>query len=182
MKTKVLFLLILPFFLSNCAPKETEGPASAENILKIAKKEARKEGKNVFIMWHASWCGWCHRMDTLMNDPEIQEYFGENYVIEHMVVKESKDNKHLENPGALELLTEFHGEKSGIPFWVILDEKGNLLADSYMREEGVGMDEPGKNTGCPAQPEEVAHFIDVLKTTSDISDEGLKKIADKFAR
>ncbi len=182
MKSKLLFLLIVPFLLTYCAPKETDGPLPAEDIVKMAMKQAKKEKKNVIIMWHASWCGWCHRMDTLMNDPQIKEYFEANYVVEHLVVMENGEKKALENPGAMEMMIAYNGEKSGIPFWIILDKKGELLADSFMRPEGVGLDEPGKNTGCPAQQEEVDHFITVLNETANISDEGLKKIAGKFLR
>lgn len=180
MKSKITLLLVLPFLLNFCAPQE--GPLPAADVLAMAKKQAKKEGKNVFIMWHASWCGWCHRMDSLMNAPDVKEYFDSNYVIEHLVVKESKDKKDLENPGAEELLSSYLGDKSGIPFWVILDKKGNLLADSFMRADSVGMDQPGTNTGCPAQQEEVDYFIKVLNETAAIPEEGLEKIAARFIR
>lgn len=179
MKKLILVLLILPFFLSQCNT-ESDGPLPAEDITKLAMKQAKKEKKNVIIMWHASWCGWCHRMDSLMLREDMIDYFNDNYVIEHLVVKESKDKKHLENPGSDVMLEKYLGDKAGIPFWIILDKKGNLLADSYMREEGVGMDEPGKNTGSPANPDEVDHFINVLNETSSIDEEGLDKIKEAF--
>jgi len=121
-------------------------------------------------------------MDTLMSKDNMKEYFEGSYVIEHLTVKESKDNKHLENPGADEMLKKYLGDKAGIPFWIVLDKKGNLLADSYMREEGVGMDQPGDNTGCPAQPAEVNHLLSVLKKTSNIDKAGLDKVKDVFLK
>jgi thioredoxin-related protein len=175
MKSKLTLLACLVLLLSFCSnPEPAEGPLHAEEIMKMAMKKARKQKKNIFIMWHASWCGWCHRMDTLMNDESIKEYFDDNYVIEHLVVKEAKDKKHLENPGAMEMLTEYKGDKSGIPFWVVLDKKGELLMDSFM--------EPGKNTGCPALQEEVDYWIKVLSETAIIPDKGLDEIAAKFLR
>jgi thioredoxin-related protein len=32
---------------------------TAEAIMKQACEEAAKEKKNVFLLFHASWCGWC---------------------------------------------------------------------------------------------------------------------------
>lgn len=180
MKTKLILLLALPFLFFQFTPIEPSDPMPAKEILETAKKQAQEEGKNVFIMWHASWCGWCHRMDKQMNDPEVKEFFDANYVIMHLVVKESKDNKHLENPGADEMLTKYKGDRAGIPFWVILDEKGNLLADSFLRTIGDDMEQKLKNTGCPANRDEVDHFIKVLKETSDMKDEDLEKIDKLF--
>ena len=54
----------------------------------------------------------------LMNDPACKEFFDNNYVIDHLVVKESENNKHLENPGAEDLLKQYKGANSGIPFWL----------------------------------------------------------------
>ena len=39
-------------------------PEPADAILKSACQEAAKENKNVFIMFHASWCGWCRKMEA----------------------------------------------------------------------------------------------------------------------
>jgi hypothetical protein len=122
-------------------------------------------------------------MDTLMNDELIKDYFTDSYVIKHMIVKEHKEEmKLLENPGAAEMLAKYNGDKAGIPFWIVLNKKGELLADSYMREDGVGMDQPGKNTGCPLMQKEVDHWINVLKKTTDIPEEGLQKIKNKFLK
>jgi hypothetical protein len=155
-------------------------PMPADEIFKGAYRQASTENKNVFIIFHASWCGWCRRMDSLMNSQECKDLFLNNYVVEHLVVLESTDKKNLENPGAMELLTAYHGDKQGIPFWLILDKNGKLIADSQKRAEGAGLNAPGENTGCPATPAEIAHFIDVLKQTSTLNSEQLAVIAKKF--
>ncbi len=180
MKTKLILLLAASFLFLQFTPIESDDPLAAKEILKTAKNQARKEGKDVFIMWHASWCGWCHRMDKQMNDPEVKEFFDANYVIIHLVVKESKGNKHLENPGADEMLAKYLGDKAGIPFWVILDKKGELLVDSFLRTAGDGAEQKLTNTGCPANRDEVDHFIKALKKTSEMKDEDLEKIDKLF--
>lgn len=103
-----------------------EKPLSADAILKEAYATAAKEKKNVMILFHASWCGWCHKMDTSMNDPKVKNFFTDNYVIRHLVVYESKGKENLENPGALELLTKYKGNDQGIPYWFVFDKNGKL--------------------------------------------------------
>jgi thioredoxin-related protein len=173
------FLIAGAMALQACAQ-----PVSATAILEEAYKQAAKENKNVFILFHASWCGWCHKMDTAMNDPACKKTFDDNYVIRHLVVYESEANKKLENPGALELLTKFKGNEQGIPYWLIFDASGNLLADSKARPEGVTDLSVGESVGCPATEKEVEYFISVLKKTTRIkvSDEQLELIRKRFRK
>ncbi|MEO6136658.1 MAG: thioredoxin family protein [Ginsengibacter sp.] len=154
-------------------------PAPADQIISEAKAEAAKTKKNVFIMFHASWCGWCHKMDASMNNPSVKSFFDDNYVITHLTVDESKDKKNLENPGADAIRTKYHGDNSGIPFWFILDKKGTQLADSRLIDSNG---QPGENVGCPAKPEEVEHFIKVIKKTSKLSENQLSIIRDLFLK
>jgi hypothetical protein len=73
---------------------------------------------------------------------------------------ESADKKDkLENPGGKEVMTDLGGEKSGLPFFAFLDEKGKKLANSNAL--------PGeKNIGYPASPEEIDVFEGLLKKTA----------------
>ena len=109
-----------------------------------------------------------------MADPSVKKYFTDNYVIEHLVVQESKTKKQLENPGAEALMVKYKGEGQGIPYWLIFDKDGNLLADSRMAN--------GDNTGCPAKESEVAHFVNVLKKTSRLKDSELAVIQKRFRK
>jgi thioredoxin-related protein len=152
---------------------------TADNILQDAYTIAANEGKNVFVLFHASWCGWCHKMDTAMNDASVKKYFTGNYVIRHLVVFESKGKEHLETPGALALLSKYKGDKQGIPYWLIFNKEGKLLADSKIRPKGDGL-ETGDNSGCPASEKEVAHFVKVLKETSSLNEMELSAIEKRF--
>lgn len=145
-------------------------PLPAADIMREAMQTAAKENKNVFIIFRASWCGWCHKMDSSIADKSCQDFFNRNYVIRHLVIDESRDKKNLENPGVYELRTKYHGDDEGIPFWLIFDKDGKLLADSQMRPVGAAFDTKGENTGCPASEKEVGYFIEVLKRTSQISE------------
>jgi len=156
------------------------GPLSADEIIQEAMQQAAKEKKNVLIIFHASWCGWCHKMDSSINDKACKKFFDDNYVIRHLVVDESKDKKSLENPGADELRTKYNGDNEGIPFWLIFDKDGKLLADSQLRPKGASLEAKGENVGCPAAEKEVTHFINVLRKTSHINKSEQVAIEKRF--
>lgn len=147
---------------------------SADDILKPVYAKASKENKKVLLIFHASWCGWCRKMDSSLVDKNVKPLMDKNYEIAHLVVYESPNKKNLENPGALELLTKHGGADEGLPYWFVLDKQGNKLADSQYK--------PGENTGCPASEEEVAHWLSVLKKTSLLKDEELKLIETRFRK
>lgn len=157
-----------------------ENPEKASQIFNKAVELAKKENKKVFIMFHASWCGWCKKMDASMNTSSIKAFFTDNYVIEHLVVKESKKNKNLENPGALAMLKDHGGSESGIPYWLIFDSYGNLMADSKMVKNDLVLNGKGSNIGCPGTEDEVNSFIYKLKETSNLNDDELALIAKRF--
>lgn len=169
MKLKTLLFCSIILFISH---NHIFAQESAQKILEKATLKAKNQNKNVFIIFHASWCGWCKKMDNAMNDPRCKDLFDKNYVIEHMVVKESQKNKHLENAGAEDILKQYKGDKSGIPFWLIFNNKGELLTDSF--------DANGQNLGCPASKSEVPVFVDKLKETSSLTSEELAVISKVF--
>jgi thiol-disulfide isomerase/thioredoxin len=157
-----------------------ESPKPATEILKEAYRQAAAEKKSVFVMFHASWCGWCHKMDSSMNDATLKDYFNNNYVIKHLTVYESKDKKQLENPGAMDVLRKYNGQDLGIPYWIIFDKDGNWLADSQVRPEGSDYKLRGENVGCPASGEEVNHFVSVLRKTSSLNADQSALIKKRF--
>ena len=165
--------------LSSVAAGQTS-PAAAD-IMKEARQFAAKENKNILILFTASWCGWCHKMDKSLNDSACKAFFDDNFVIRHMVVDETKEKKHLETAGGAAMKKQYYGEGTGIPFWLVFDKEGNLLADSKIRKEGEGPQQ-GENTGCPATEEEVNYFIAVLKRTSRMNDGQLAIVRKRFRR
>ena len=181
MKTKHFLSLALLLVIFIKADAQQTVPSSGD-ILEKAYKQARLENKNVFVIFHASWCGWCHKMDSSMNDNTCKKYFTDNYITCHLTVDESRDKKILENPGAVELRKKYNGEDAGLPFWLIFDQKGKLLADSKMRADGAGLDTKGESIGCPASKEEVAYFIKLLKQTSSLTAAQLAIIEERFSK
>ena len=65
-------------------------------------------------------------------------------------------------PGAVALrerLSSGHG--GGVPWYAVLDAEGQVLATSNKDEE---------NTGYPVDPHEIAHFMNVIDTTTELDD------------
>jgi hypothetical protein len=85
--------------------------------------------------------------------------FNNNFVLLKLITQEAKDKKALENSGADKLMADWGGAKSGLPFLVFLNNRGEKIADSN-RAPG------GKNIGCPATQEEVDAFSQILRETA----------------
>ncbi|MFM7709704.1 MAG: thioredoxin family protein [Ferruginibacter sp.] len=173
------FILIASFVLTTTAFCQKK---SADKILSEAYQQAAKENKKVFIIFHASWCGWCKKLDASMNDATCKALFNNHYITVHLTVKESDGKKHLETPGADVYLKKYMGDEAGLPFFVVVNEQGATLGDSYARNKGEKLDQPGENIGCPAKAEEVDAFIATLKKTSTLTDKQLKTIATRFRK
>jgi thioredoxin-related protein len=169
------------FFFASLIAFSQKASLSAAEIMKEAYATATKENKKVLLIFHASWCGWCHKMDTSLNDPSIKKYFEDNFVIRHMVVFESKGKEGLENPGALEMLSKYNGKDDGIPFWLIFDKDEKFLVDSRRKANENGVEKLA-NSGCPATKEEVDYFIEVLKKTTALKEDELAKIRTRFRK
>lgn len=159
------FLTLMAFFVF------AQQQSTADKILQDAYKNAAREHKNVFLIFHASWCGWCKKLEASMNDETTKKYFEKNYVIIHLDVQEREGKKNLETPGADKVLLNFKGEKAGLPFFVVLNSGGELLADSFVENQ---------NLGCPASAAEVDSFITLLKKTSNITEDQIKAVSTRF--
>lgn len=174
----VLFVLMSFFMVKPVSSQQSV--KQTNDVLQDAYQKAAAENKNVFLMFHASWCGWCHELDSSLNHPTVKVIFDRNYVTAHLTVYESKEKKELENPGALEFLTRYKGNDLGIPYWIILDKNGKWLADSQIRPDGADYNHVGENVGCPASKEEVNHFVKVLSKTATFNASELAAIEKRF--
>ena len=122
-------------------------------------KQAEASDKTVFLIFHASWCGWCKRLEAGLEDPAVKPIIEANYVISYLVDMESKDKKELENPGGGEILKELGGEQSGLPFYAFIDGKGKMIVNSNAMPKE-------QNIGYPAEKEEIAAFEGLLKKSA----------------
>ena len=170
-------ILVLSLLLAAMiASAQTVKPQPAQEVLKAAVKQAESSDKTVLLIFHASWCGWCKRLDAGLQDPEVRPLIEANYVVIHLVVMESKDKKELENPGGAEVMKELGGEKSGLPFYAFIDEKGTMIANSNAMPKD-------QNIGYPAEKEEIAAFEGLLKQSAKhMTDDQRSQVMSYFVK
>ncbi|MHC5539200.1 thioredoxin family protein [Singulisphaera rosea] len=125
-------------------------PLDADKVLETAMTQASEQDKRIILHFGAPWCGWCHKLDDFLAREEIARILGPDYID----LKIDLDRM----TGAKAIQKRFRPDESGgIPWIAILDAKGEVLATS---------DGPKGNIGHPAKPEEIAHFLDMLKKTA----------------
>jgi hypothetical protein len=165
-----------------CSAYRPAGPSPAQDIVDNACITAAKQHKKVFLIFHASWCVVCKRLEAVMNDPTCKQLFDGNYVVTYIDFWERSDeNKsELENGGAMELLKEYAGNMISVPYWAVLDEKGNKLSDCKMPPEKTG-DAPDV-IGLPEAGKELDYFIKLLASTSHMNEAQLEIIRHEFIK
>lgn len=134
----------------------------AQKVLDDGLKQASQAGKHVFLHFGAPWCGWCHRLEDWMARDDVSSIMSKDLIdvkidTERMI-------------GGQELLTKFNvARTTGIPWFVILDARGNNLMDS----NGPS----GKNIGYPGTAEEIEHFRAMLTATAiNLTPEDIRKV------
>jgi len=155
----VTFLVLVMILATVVARSQSEKPENANIVLKAAFQQAGEANKTVLLIFHASWCGWCKRLDAVLENPDIKKIIDDHYVVTHLDVMESGAKKTLENPGGNELMKEYGGEKSGLPFYAFLTSQGKKTADSNVMPKD-------QNIGYPGTPEEIVAFDNLLKQTA----------------
>jgi hypothetical protein len=142
-------------------PDETP---SAASVLKETFARAKSENKVALIAFHASWCGWCHKMDAVMKRPEVKAVVDKYFVVTWLTVQEAQDKKSLENPGGAEVLAANGGERQGIPYFYFADPvTGKTLVTSKRPKNEADPNDRGGNIGCPAEPFEISYFLEMVK-------------------
>lgn len=179
---KYRYIILLISLLSVVTFSKAQPVLPAADVMKAAYAKATASNKKVLLMFHASWCGWCRKMDSSLNDASTKQLFSKYFIIEHLTVQESKGKEKLENPGAEELLNSYNGKDQGLPYWVILDNTGKLLYDSQIRTEQPDGNIKGSSVGCPASQSEVDFFVGLLKKTTTLTEAELAAIAVRFRK
>ena len=149
-------------------------PKPAEVILLTAKAASMKSHKATMVIFHATWCGWCKKLEAVMARPEFAKMFKDNYEMVSLDVLENGPKVVTdENPGGKEIMKQLGGEKSGLPFYAWIDEKGNKITDSNAM--------PGNaNIGYPGEPAEIETFMALIKKTAPNWSESDQKLLHDY--
>ena len=101
-----------------------------------AKKQAKEEGKPIFINFTGSdWCGWCIRLEKeVFTQKEFEEYASENLVLveidfprkKEQTAEVKKQNEALDKAFEIE----------GYPTLFLLDAEGKKLSEDVGYREG----------------------------------------------
>lgn len=145
---------LLALLASVAIAQQSVTPPRAEGLLDNAVAQAKQQKKHVFLAFHASWCGWCHRLEKFLDDPKIKPVIERRLIVLWLDGQEHDDKKNLENPGVDAVMKRFGATEAGLPSMHVLDGEGKLVATSIRKEGG--------NIGYPAQADEIAHFRQML--------------------
>lgn len=113
-----------PFSLKGSGSKTRAG-INWHRDIKAAHKEAAAAGKPLLVVFGASWCTYCHKLEReTLSEPEMVKYVTGNFVPVHLDF--DKDRK------VAEIL-----EVEQLPACVVLSPDADLLGNlvGYMQEE-----------------------------------------------
>ena len=157
---QILSFLTLALLLASPPSAPAAAPKPAREILSAAQRQAGLSHRSVLVLFHASWCSWCGKLETALSRPDVRKIIDRHFVVTGLDVMERGEKKDsLENPGGTEIMKGLGGEKSGLPFYAVLSARGKKLGDSNRM--------PGStNIGYPGTREELAAFESMLRDTA----------------
>lgn len=142
-------------------------PVEAKQVLSTAVSHATKSEKKVLLVFGAPSCGWCRKLEAILHNDTVSPVMFKDYFVAKIDLSTQQ--------GAQELETKYRTQGSGgIPWFAVLDAKAQAImtADS----PSIG------NVGCPAKPEEIAWFQEVVaKTATRITPEERATLGEAFA-
>ena len=104
---------------------------SAETLLKDALRASATGTKAVFVVFGASWCPPCWKLDAFLNAPDTSKVLSRHYELLHLTMWENNEKAMLNNAGADQLFSKWGG-RDAIPFVAFIDKTGRPLASGNL--------------------------------------------------
>ena len=140
----LVVLILMSPVRADDVEKEKKGPP-ADELLTEALAKAKKDDKQVFLIFGSPTCGWCKYFDKYHADAEVEKVVGKYFVLVKVDV--------VTNPGGEEMYKKY-GSDRGVPAWTVLAPDTKVLTDS-----GNGRD----NVGFPYEDKEVERYIKAIR-------------------
>lgn len=118
---------------------------------------AQGEGKRLFMLFYASWCGYCRLFDMLLADPEASAIINREFKVFHMrALERTEALKARQIAGADEMYRRFATPTAGLPFYVVFDGAGEPVVTSIAPDSG-------ENIGFPVAKHDLDQFEKIMK-------------------
>ncbi|MFZ1989403.1 MAG: thioredoxin family protein [Alphaproteobacteria bacterium] len=114
--------------LATPLPTPYDEKADASAAVDDAFTRAKTSGKRVMIEMGANWCSDCRILAGVMALPEVSKFVGDNFETVHVDVGRFDHNQQIP--------ARFHAKVNGIPWIVIAEPDGKVLASSYEITDG----------------------------------------------
>ena len=162
MKTLAALLVVGLLNISGTGQTNTPDSPTASQLLKDAEATASSQHRNILLVFSASWCAPCHRLQSFLNDPVISPIFDRYFVKLIVDYGEHTDDKRCKDTqGADELIDALHERETGVPLIVMLNSSGKPIVDSILPVYGRRNNHA--NFGYPTSPTEIDWFLEMLR-------------------
>ncbi len=133
----VIFIMLGSALSLTAMEKKTDiydGSLDVKSAIESSLVKAKKENKNVLLMFGGNWCPWCHKLHHLFgSDAAVKQFLADNFLL--IMVDVGTRPKPLN----ADLVSKYRVQKMGYPSLAVLGQNGELLVS-----QSTGILEKGK--------------------------------------
>jgi hypothetical protein len=158
----LLGVLVVVSFSYTGPSRPPHVPSAADKLLSAAKDDAKRQDKQVFLLFTAPGCKWCESFSRFHADPDVSRIIDKYFALLKIDI--------LETPGGEQMYLE-NGMVRGAPAFTLLDSSGMFLASSGDAD----------NIGFPAEPHEIERYFECFRVACpSLTDEEIAILGQKL--